>query len=122
MDGKIILLTGISGVGKTTLLYRLLNLVDKPKGFLTKEVLDDKEQRIGFDLISVHDTDSRKELARLYDHSLLGAIKFGRWSVILDGIDYFVDNKMNIPKKGHIFILDEIGPMQCLSKKFMQKV
>ena len=122
MYGKIILLTGIPGVGKTTLLHQLLSLVDKSEGFLTEEVLDDKGKRIGFDLISVRYTNLRKELARLYDGNLPDAVKLDKWSILSDGIGYFVDNEMNTLNEGHVFILDEIGPMQCLSEKFMQRV
>lgn len=135
MDGRIVLLTGKPGVGKSTLLRKVVNSLpeDELCGFLTEEVRGQavfgrdqiqiaNGERIGFQLVSVNSPVKRKWLARRDDLYIPNSVQFGRWFVSLDNIAYFVDNYLSTPKPGQTLILDEIGPMQCLNHNFMKRV
>lgn len=122
MSSKIFLLTGKPGVGKTTLLRKIVNSIPKIAGFITEEVLDENGDRIGFQMVSLNEPFEKRQLARPYQMNLDFSTKFGRWSILFDEVEYFTEKYMKVPDRGTIFILDEIGPMQCSSRKFMKNV
>lgn len=124
MNGQIILLTGIPGVGKSTLLRKIVDSIpeDERLGFLTEEIKSVKGERVGFQLVSLNSPIKRLWLARREDIGLTNSTRFGRWFVSIDSMQYFVDNYMSIPEPSQTLILDEIGPMQCLHYGFMKRV
>lgn len=117
------LLTGRPGSGKTTLLGKLIGHIpeDKRCGFITEEVLDTNTppQRIGFQLVSLQ-TGERLWLARRTYTETENTLKFGNWTVFPDNLQHFMDTHMTEIAPGTTFILDEIGPMQCLSDAFRE--
>lgn len=120
MSEQIILFTGKPGVGKSTLLSKIIDLIPEKErcGFVTKEITVD-DQRVGFQIVS---SGQRKILAQREEADLPNPTRFGRWTISIDNMQYFVDNCMPTPEPGQTFILDEIGPMQCLNQNFMQRV
>ena len=121
-----LLLTGVPGVGKTYLLNKVINALKIEStillGFTTQEITDNLGNRIAFELVSVKNPTDRKILSSLNDIEEGNVTKFGRWNVSVDSITYFSEKYMKEPENRTIFILDEIGPMQCQSKEFMDGV
>lgn len=124
METRIVLLTGKPGVGKSTLLRKVVDSLpeDKRCGFLTEEVRGTNGERIGFQLVSLNQPVKRKWLARKDANYISNPVQFGSWFVSLNNIQYFVDNYLSTPEPGQTLILDEIGPMQCLHYDFMKRV
>ncbi len=114
-----IAVTGRPGVGKTTLCLKVYEaLKDKLRigGFVTKEVRE-KGVRIGFKLI---DLESGEEawLAKVGHRS---PFKVGKYGVILESIDRFA-GKIGGYADADLVLLDEIGPMELKSRRFVEAV
>jgi len=112
-----IAVTGRPGIGKTTLclkVYNALKDVLNIEGFITLEVRE-RGRRIGFKL---HDLSSGEELwlAKVGE----GTPRVGKYVVFLDSIDVFAEKIENW--QADLIILDEIGPMELKSRKFISAV
>ena len=109
-----ILLTGVSGVGKTTLIKKLINSISFPKnGFYTEEIRE-KKQRTGFSLITL---DGEKSiLASVKIKSSYRVSKYGVDVDLFEKIGVEAVKKAILAKK--LIIIDEIGRMELFSKKF----
>lgn len=111
---KNIFITGLPGVGKTTLIIKLSEQLKQlcPTGFYTSEIRE-KGVRKGFEIQSF---DGRKGLLSHVDiHS---PYRVGRYKVDIAGFEKFIDSINFMSKKNRLIILDEIGKMECLSQKF----
>ena len=115
---KNILITGLPGTGKTTIIKKLADIFKEfnPLGFYTDEVLENGEAA-GF-LISTLNGDSRM-LAHI---NLKSRDRVGRYHVDVKGFEGFLEKVFIKDKKTGLFIIDEIGKMECLSKKFCKIV
>jgi len=114
-----IAVTGRPGIGKTTLCLKVYeSLKDKlnVKGFITKEVRD-KGVRIGFKLVDL----SSGEEAWLAKVGHRSKFKVGKYGVLVESIDRFAD-KIESYVDADLIILDEIGPMELKSQKFVKAV
>jgi len=106
------LITGLPGVGKTTILKELGALLgDRASGFLTIEVKEGKK-RIGFD-IQTFDGHSGI-FAR---ESLPSRFHIGRYGVDLDSFERIAIPALK-PILNKILIIDEIGKMELRSNRF----
>uniref|UniRef100_A0A7C3MHP5 NTPase n=1 Tax=Dictyoglomus thermophilum TaxID=14 RepID=A0A7C3MHP5_DICTH len=114
-----IFVTGQPGVGKTTLLKRVDAFCRERNistcGFVTEEVRDGKF-RIGFDMILLK-TNERVNFASVYNVTLY---RFGKYFVDIDCFEKIIEDIFS--QKGDIFIIDEIGKMEFLSRKFRDKI
>jgi len=106
------LITGSSGVGKTTLLKDLAELLgDRAGGFLTIEVRDGGI-RVGFD---IHSFDGHSGvLARA---GLQSRYHVGRYGVDIDSFERIAIPALK-PISNKILIIDEIGKMELHSDRF----
>ena len=111
------LITGSPGSGKTTLLRRLSQkLVDIPLGgFLTREIRQ-QGVRQGFTLESF-----QGKKAVLAHVSFPRTIAVGKYGVDLAALEDFVEEMMT-SQPVSLWIIDEIGKMECYSSKFTQVV
>ena len=113
-----ILITGLPGSGKTTLIRKIAGVLKshRPTGFYTAEIRKDGLRK-GFELVSL--TGERRLLSHI---DIKSHNSVGKYRVDLDGFEAFLDCiDFKNPASG-LIIIDEIGKMECLSKKFIRLV
>jgi nucleoside-triphosphatase len=121
MRGKrahILLLTGSPGVGKTTLVRRIIERLPaiRPRGFYTEELRERGERR-GFRAVSFDDTE------RIMAHvDLQGPHRVGKYVVDVAAIDEIARTSLSLDRRHRVYVIDEIGRMECLSNVFVDAV
>ena len=114
-----ILLTGATGCGKTTTIIQIVeNLKDiKAAGFYTQEIREDNTRK-GFSWTRL-DGDTGI-LAHVNTKS---SCKVGKYRVDVTGFEKSVVPVLDIRQSNaELFIIDEIGKMECFSEKFITAV
>jgi nucleoside-triphosphatase len=111
---KNILITGLPGVGKTTLIKKLSQELRDfhPVGFYTEEIRE-KGIRKGFELISL---DGRRGL--LSHINVKSPFSVGKYKVDVKGFEEFLHSIQFFGHTVSLIIIDEIGKMECLSERF----
>jgi nucleoside-triphosphatase len=111
--GTNILLTGLPGCGKTTLIGKIVQrLGSSCTGFITREMRE-KGRRVGFAINTL--AGAQATMAHI---DIGGRYRVGRYGVDLQRIDRLAVPAM-IPQSPHdIVVVDEIGKMECLSSLF----
>ena len=111
---KNILITGLPGVGKTTLIVKIAEALKDfhPAGFCTMEIREEGVRK-GFELISL---DGRKGLLSHTDINSQNRV--GKYKVDINGFEKFLESIPFFEPKVRLMIIDEIGKMECLSGKF----
>lgn len=114
MSARHILITGAPGVGKTTLIKTLVMRLSHihAVGFFTEEIRD-RGVRKGFELVSL---DGRKQLLSHVD--LRSPHRVGKYGVHVDRFEAFLQKLSFIDSAADIIVIDEIGKMELLSKRF----
>jgi len=114
-----ILITGLPGCGKTTAVMRILNKLncEKVAGFYTEEIRE-AAVRKGF---------SWKRLdgatGTLAHVDIKGRFRVGRYGVDVAGFEKSVVSTLDVERTDtELFVLDEIGKMECFSGKFVATV
>jgi nucleoside-triphosphatase len=107
-----ILVTGKPGVGKTTLIAKVIE-GQTVSGFFTKEIRKNKN-RVGF---SIETVDGKKGV--LAHVNIESPFRVSKYRVNLKDIDEICVPSLNT--KG-IIVIDEIGKMELFSRKFREKV
>lgn len=115
---KNILLTGLPGVGKTTLIKKLSSELSglNPAGFYTEEIREGGVRK-GFDLVSL---DGRRGL--LSHVEIESPYRVGRYRIDVKGFEDFLDSITFFAPETCLIIIDEIGKMECLSPKFKRLI
>ena len=115
----IILLTGLPGCGKTTLIKRVVQRLDHLclAGFYTQELLGADGRRVGFEAIGLHS--DRANLAHVQSKS---KIRVGRYGVELEGFERLLSEELDGDCDADLFVVDEIGKMECYSARFYDLV
>jgi nucleoside-triphosphatase len=111
---KNILITGLPGVGKTTLIKRISEALKNlhPVGFYTAEIKEGGERK-GFELISLEGKRgilSHKEARSPY--------QVGHYKVDIESFEDFLNSIPFSDLLTRLIIIDEIGKMECLSDQF----
>eukprot|EP00035_Acanthoeca_spectabilis_P033828 m.25635 g.25635 ORF g.25635 m.25635 type:complete len:449 (-) comp6219_c0_seq1:1853-3199(-) len=139
----LILLTGLPGVGKTTVVQAVARAVaaafaEQPElagrraaGFVTEEVLagaapgpgeaGGRRHRVGFDVVDL-DTQHRAPLARLRDPAVRPPQKgprMGKW--VVDSAAFGKLAKTSLDASADVYIVDEIGKMELFVKSFVDR-
>jgi len=110
-----ILLTGLPGCGKTTAVMNILARLDckQAAGFYTQEIRQ-KGARKGFRWKSL---DGAEGILAHVD--IKGARRVSRYGVDVAGFEKSVVPILDIDRPGaKLFVVDEIGKMECFSEKF----
>ena len=116
---KNVLLTGPPGCGKTTVIRRVIErLADlRLAGFYTKEIRK-QGPRVGFEAVSL---DGHRPCLRHTDFR--SSHRVGRYGVDLGGFEAIVQAELARPADSvDVFVIDEIGKMECLSRVFVEAV
>src|SRR5437867_216920 len=113
-----VLLTGLPGVGKTTLIRELAKRLAgyHPAGFYTEEIREEWVRK-GFRLESL---DGRQ--LTLADSGLKSPHRVGRYGVDIAGFERMLSDLNLHHSPSCVIIIDEIGKMECLSSRFTEEV
>ena len=119
---KAFLLTGRPGVGKTTVLLRIVEKLRKQGlkigGMISREVREEGS-RVGFKII---DLDSGREGWLAHVRQLVGP-KIGKYRVCMEDLESIgVEAILRAVKEAHVAVIDEIGPMELFSQRFKRAV
>jgi nucleoside-triphosphatase len=113
----VLLLTGVPGIGKTTVIRRVAERLKGRKlgGFYTEEIREDGDRR-GFRLVGFDGTE------RVIAHvSFPKARRVGKYGVDVGAIDEATELLAHDPAV-QVYLVDEIGKMECLSERFVAAV
>ncbi|XP_014520317.1 cancer-related nucleoside-triphosphatase homolog [Vigna radiata var. radiata] len=124
--GKCFLVTGPPGVGKSTLIMRVLeslrlNSSIKLQGFYTREVRR-AGQRVGFEVVTL---DGRiAPLASLHFSSpeSVGWPSVGKYKVDVASFESLALPELQVREGTSLFIIDEVGKMELFSSSFFPAV
>lgn len=112
-----LLLTGRPGCGKTTMIQRILQVVERPlTGFYTREIRHEG-RRVGFSILTL---DGKEGI--LAHETLRGGPRVGRYRVNLRDLEGLVVPSLTPLDEQTLIVLDEIGRMECLSSLFRKVV
>ncbi len=114
-----ILLTGLPGCGKTTTVVQIIANLDPKKvaGFYTQEIRRN-DTRKGFGWNRLDGADGI--LAHI---DIKGPLKVGKYGVDVAGFEKSVVPILDAEETdAELFVIDEIGKMECLSEKFVGAV
>lgn len=112
-------LSGVPRVGKTTALKKIIAEIGSEKfsGFYSEEVVVNY-QRTGFKVISLDGTESI--FASIYSNSLT---RVGRYGIDIKKFENIAIHSINKSlNQNKIIVIDEIGPMQISSNKFLYTI
>ena len=114
-----ILLTGQPGCGKTTAVRKIIDALDTERitGFYTREIRKNNVRR-GFRWKRLDGTDGT--LAHV---DIKGRFRVSKYGVDVEGFDKNVVPVLDVEQTdASLFVIDEIGKMECFSKKFAASV
>jgi len=115
MKPKNILLTGPPRCGKSTLIEKLIQQIDKPlTGFFTREMRL-KGRRVGF---SINTLDGKEGILAHEENK--GRFRVGKYGVNMDDLDQIAVPSMVASRRDEIVVIDEIGKMECCSPLFRE--
>lgn len=118
MKKRILLITGKPGIGKTTLLRKVAAELEQCRigGFYTEEIRE-LGQRKGFQLVTFSG-----ESAVIAHVKFEHRYRIGKYGVDISVIDHFADSTMTPTKEVDLYVIDEIGKMECLSEHFVSRM
>jgi len=115
---KNILITGLPGVGKTTLIKKLSDEFKDlhPAGFYTSEIREEGIRK-GFELVSL---EGRRGVLSHID--VKSPYRVGRYKVDIKSFEDFLGAISFFDDSTDLVIIDEIGKMECFSDQFKKLI
>jgi len=113
-----ILITGLPGIGKTTLIREIIDQLSEysVKGFYTSEIRE-KGIRRGFMIISLEGQ------GRILSHAdIQSSFNVSKYGVDIAGFEDLLAEINLLSLESDLVVLDEIGKMECFSNKFRRLV
>lgn len=117
-SAPILLLTGEAGVGKTTIIQRVIDTIPlRAGGFITGEIRE-QGRRVGFTITAL--SGENGTLAHINQRS---PYKVGKYFVNLEDLERVgVDALEKALEEDELIVIDEIGKMELYSKQFKDAV
>jgi nucleoside-triphosphatase len=113
MKKKNVFFTGPPRCGKTTLIQKVVEHLDRhTTGFFSKEIRE-KGHRTGF---SIETLDGKKGILAHVD--IKGRCQVGKYGVNLKDIDLIAVPSILPKHQSEIVVIDEVGKMECFSALF----
>jgi nucleoside-triphosphatase len=111
----VLLLTGVPGTGKTTVLRRVTAALaaHRVAGFATEEMRKEG-RRVGFRIVPLHG--SGGVMAHVDFRS---SRRVGRYGVDVGAIDAAAKTALALAPEIEVYLVDEIGKMECFSQRFV---
>lgn len=115
---KNILICGPPGVGKTTLIKKILKKINlRAGGFYTEEIRG-RSNRVGFKIISLDNQEGILAHINIKDSQ-----RVGRYGVNINDLENIGARSLERAlKNDDLIIIDEIGKMEVFSEEFKEKV
>lgn len=108
------------GIGKTTVIRRVADALGEDgrrlRGFVTEEIRKGRE-RMGFRIETIDG-----ETAVLAHVSIRSEHRVSRYGVDVAALDRIVVKALALSPRVDVYLVDEIGRMECLSVKFVEAV
>jgi len=115
---KNFLVTGVPGIGKTTLIRNLCKHLAplNPEGFYTEEIREGGIRK-GFALASL---DGKRSV---FSHvNVKSRFRVGKYGVDVRAFEAFLESLYLRARVGSLIVMDEIGKMECFSTAFISLV
>ena len=114
---KNILITGPPRCGKSTLIEKVVERIDFPAtGFFTREIRE-KGGRVGFSITTLNGREGM-----LAHQNLRSKFSVGKYGVHIKDIEGIAVPSVIPATEGEVVVIDEIGKMECFSKKFRETI
>jgi len=113
-----ILLTGQPGIGKTTIIKKVLDYIKiSAGGFYTQEIRQGGS-RVGFEIITL-----KGEKAPLAHINVRSQYRVGNYGVIIDNLEKVAVESLKLAlRENSLIVIDEIGKMELFSEEFKSSV
>jgi len=117
-QNHILLLTGTPGIGKTTLIRKVAERLAGYRlgGFYTEEIRE-TGQRVGFRLITFNG-----EAGIMAHVNFTQRYRISKYGVDVSVIDRFAETALTLVEEVDVYLIDEIGKMECFSSLFVSRV
>jgi len=113
-NADTLLLTGVPGIGKTTLVKKVARALigRRIQGFFTEEIRS-QGRRQGFHLETF---DGQRII--LAHTNVQSTYRLGRYGVDVVALDSIVNDALQPNPSVDLYLIDEIGKMECFSQRF----
>jgi nucleoside-triphosphatase len=112
---QLLLVTGVPGVGKTTLVRRVAAELEDLRlaGFITDEIREGG-RRVGFRIVPFEGAE------RVMAHvDFPGPERVGRYGVDVEALEAVAASTLALDPEVDLYVVDEIGRMECFSEGFV---
>jgi nucleoside-triphosphatase len=118
----ILLLTGKPHIGKTTIIKKVVRLVNNIGGFYTQELRLSDGRRAGFEIVTL--SGEKHCLAtKRSEINFPNQIPFGEYKINIDAINLVgVPSLQSALEEEKVICIDEIGPMEIFSENFRNTI